>query len=128
MGNLKNRNDNRIEPLGAHLHGHQKVVTVHGGVDAVVHDDKENSGGGRCHIGMVAVEEDRNVVVPVQKDEGLFVHDNEKGVNELTAIQIQDVLIFLSCRIVVFPGNERILCIGKRNRHEMCIMSACRAK
>jgi hypothetical protein len=32
---------------------------------------------------MPAVEENGNVVVPVQKDEGFLMNDNEKGINEL---------------------------------------------
>jgi hypothetical protein len=32
---------------------------------------------------MPAVEENGNVMVPVQKDEGLLVNDNEKGIQEL---------------------------------------------
>ena len=55
LRDLENRYKNGVKPLGAHLHGHQKVVTVHRGVDAVVHDDKENTGGRGCHVGMVAV-------------------------------------------------------------------------
>lgn len=83
LGDLKDGDPYGVEPLRAHFHRHQKIVSVHRGVDAVVHNDEENAGRRRCHVGMVAVQEHRNVVVPVQEDEGLFVYDDEKCVNEL---------------------------------------------
>lgn len=55
LRNLENRNNDGVEPLGAHLHGHQKVVSVHRGMNTVVHDDKENTGRRGCHVRMVAV-------------------------------------------------------------------------
>jgi hypothetical protein len=35
---------------------------------------------------MPAVKENGNVMIPVQKDEGFLVNDNEKGINELAYI------------------------------------------
>ena len=55
LRNLEDRDNDGVEPLGAHLHGHQKVVTVHRSMNTIVHDNKENTGGRGCHVGMVAV-------------------------------------------------------------------------
>lgn len=82
LRDLEDGDHDGVEPLGAHLHGHQKVVPVHGGVDTVVHDHEENTGRRGRHVGMITIEEHRDVVVPVQKDKGLFVDDNEKCVNK----------------------------------------------
>jgi hypothetical protein len=38
---------------------------------------------------MPAVEENRNVMVPVQKYEGFLVNDNEKGIQEFAVKQIR---------------------------------------
>ena len=52
-------------------------------MDRVVHGTKHNAGRGLGDVGMPAVQQDRNVVVPVQENEFLFVNDDEKGVYEL---------------------------------------------
>lgn len=62
---LHSRDNHGIEPTGSGSDGHEKVVSVHGGVDGVVHDDKENSRRGFGDVTVPAVEEDRNVMVPV---------------------------------------------------------------
>ena len=45
LGNLEERNDHRIEPLRAEFHGHQEVIPVHRSMDAVIHRNKDDSGG-----------------------------------------------------------------------------------
>jgi hypothetical protein len=56
LRNLKHCDEDGIEPLRTEFHGHQKVVTVHGGMDAVVHHDEENARRGGCNVGMPAVQ------------------------------------------------------------------------
>jgi len=51
----------------------------------VVHDDKEDSRRRYCHVGMPAVQQDGNVMVPMQENQVLFVNDNEEGIQQLTA-------------------------------------------
>jgi hypothetical protein len=51
---------------------------------AVIHDHKEDSRRRGCHVRMPAVEKDSDMMVPVQKDERLFVNDNEECINELS--------------------------------------------
>ena len=84
LRDLEDCDHNGVEPLGAHLNGHQEIVAIHRCVNTVIHDDKKDPGRRRRHVGMIAIQENRDVVVPVQKNEGLFVHDNEKSVDELT--------------------------------------------
>ena len=66
--------------LGLATNSHQEIVKVHNGMDTKV-DGAENQPSG-CLIdpSMPAAVEDRNVVVPVQKDQRLLVDHNEKGV------------------------------------------------
>lgn len=80
---MKGSNNHGVEPLGAHLVGHEEVVEVHAGMDRVVHDDKKDTRGRFSHIGMPAVEQDRNVMIPVQENERLLVNNNEEGVDKL---------------------------------------------
>jgi hypothetical protein len=82
LRNLKAGNNHGIEPLRLQAHGCEKVVSVHAGMYRVVHSNKENTRGRLGCIRMPAVEENGNVVIPVQKDEGFLVNDNEKGINE----------------------------------------------
>ena len=53
-------------------------------MDGVVHADEEDAGWGGGDVGMPAVEEDGNVMVPVQEDERLLVDDDEEGIKQLT--------------------------------------------
>jgi hypothetical protein len=52
-------------------------------MDRVVHDDKKDTRWRFGRIGMPAVEQDRNVMIPVQEDEWFLVNNNEEGVDEL---------------------------------------------
>mmetsp|Transcript_86991 Transcript_86991/g.130436 ORF Transcript_86991/g.130436 Transcript_86991/m.130436 type:complete len:109 (-) Transcript_86991:344-670(-) len=52
-------------------------------MNTVVHDDKENPRWRCSDIGMPTVKEDCDVVVPVEKNEGLLVDNDEEGINEL---------------------------------------------
>jgi hypothetical protein len=51
----------------------------------IVHDTKENSERGLVDIGMPAVQEDRNMMIPVQKDEFLFVNYNKESIKKFPA-------------------------------------------
>lgn len=55
-------------------------------MNGVVHDAKDNPGGCLGDIAVPAVRQDGNVVVPVQKDEWLFVNEDEKGVDEFSVV------------------------------------------
>jgi hypothetical protein len=78
-------NPDAVEPFGLALDGHQEVIKVHEGVNSKVHGDKEQTSRGLGDICMPAIQQNRNVVVPVQEDERLFVNDNEKCVQEFAA-------------------------------------------
>ena len=53
-------------------------------MDRVVHDDKKDTVRRSGHIGMPAVQQDGNVVVPVQENEFFLVNDNKKGIEEFS--------------------------------------------
>lgn len=83
--------DHHLQQLeGSDEHGHlprrtvphrpQRVIRVHNRVDAVVHDDEPASASRVLGVAEPAVEEDGDVVVPVEEDEGLLPEDDEDGV------------------------------------------------
>ena len=81
--NLRHGNKNSGKALGAHVEGLQAVITVHEGVDCVVHGHKIEAATGNGRIGAPAKEEHSDVVIPVQKNELTLAQDNEDSVNEL---------------------------------------------
>lgn len=83
LGDLGDSDVHAVEPLRLDLDCHKEVVKIHDGVDAVVHRDKHDPNRVLGHVRMPAIQQDRNVVVPVQKDEGFLVNDDEKSVKEL---------------------------------------------
>ena len=93
LRNLRDSNVHAVEPLGFALDGHQEIVKVHDGMDSVVHDAKDNSGGCLGDIAVPAVGQNGDVMVPVQKDERLFVNENEKCVDQLTAFSCDRMAI-----------------------------------
>jgi uncharacterized Zn finger protein (UPF0148 family) len=56
-------------------------------VYGVVHGDEEYAVRGCSDVGVPAVEQDGNVMVPVQKDEFLFVNENEKSVEQFPDVK-----------------------------------------
>lgn len=64
-------------------HGTQRVVGVHDGVHAVVHDDVPACGRCVLRVGEPRVEQHGYVVVPVQEDEGLLAQNDEHRVSQL---------------------------------------------
>jgi hypothetical protein len=53
-------------------------------MNTVVHDDKENTWWRRCNIGVPAVKQDSDVMVPVEENEGLLVDNDKECINEFT--------------------------------------------
>jgi hypothetical protein len=85
---LTDGNVDAIEPLGLEFDGHQKVVKVHDGMDSKVHGDKKEPSRGLGHICMPAIQQDRNVVIPVQENERFLVNDNKESVKEFAVMVI----------------------------------------
>jgi uncharacterized Zn finger protein (UPF0148 family) len=50
----------------------------------IVHNHKENSGRGLGYVGMPAIEQDGNVMVPVKENERFLVNDNKEGIKQFT--------------------------------------------
>ena len=86
MRNLKRCDNHGVQPLGAHFGGHEKVVKVHAGMNRIVYRDEKDTGGRHGHVRMPAVEQDRNVMIPMQENEGLLVNDNIKKVSKSSLI------------------------------------------
>lgn len=61
---------------------HEEIVKIHDAVHQIVHDAENESLRGADNVGMPAIEEDRNVMVPMEKDEGFLVNENKKRVQE----------------------------------------------
>lgn len=53
-------------------------------MDGIIHDDKENAGGWHRHVGMPAIKQDGNVMVPMKENERLLVYNDEERVKEFT--------------------------------------------
>jgi hypothetical protein len=56
-------------------------------VDGVVHADEEDARWGGGHVGMPAVKEYGNVMVPVQKYERFLVDYDEEGIKQLSGTE-----------------------------------------
>ena len=85
LRNLHHGNNLGIKPFRADSERHQTIITVHGGVDRVVHGDKKDTVRRGGDIGMPAVQQDGNVMVPVQENEFFLVNDNKKGIEKFAA-------------------------------------------
>jgi len=55
-------------------------------MDSQIHGHKNDAGNGIGHIAMPAIKEYRDMVIPVQKHEWLFVNDNEKRIQQFSVI------------------------------------------
>ena len=53
-------------------------------MNSIVHRSKENTARSLRNICVPAVQENRNMMIPMQEDERLFMNDDEKSVQELT--------------------------------------------
>jgi hypothetical protein len=49
-------------------------------MDTVIHHHKDNADGVLGHICMPTVQQHRNVMIPVQKNQRFLVNDDEKSV------------------------------------------------
>mmetsp|Transcript_16602 Transcript_16602/g.20686 ORF Transcript_16602/g.20686 Transcript_16602/m.20686 type:complete len:96 (-) Transcript_16602:534-821(-) len=78
---LRNCDNNGVEPFWFHFDCHEKIVTVHNRVDGVIHGDEEESTGRCGHIGMPAIEKDRDVMIPVEEDKFFLVDNYEECVD-----------------------------------------------
>jgi hypothetical protein len=79
---LHKGNPHGVEPLGFAFDGHQKVISVHDGMDRVVHGGHVNSNGRGMGESVPGVEKHSNVMVPMQEQDFLFVDNEEKGINQ----------------------------------------------
>lgn len=82
LRDLRHGNPHGIEPLGLQLHGHEEVISVHDEVNGVVHTYKPKTGGTGRGIRVPAVQQNGNVMVPMQKDQWLLVNNDKKGIDQ----------------------------------------------
>jgi hypothetical protein len=69
LRNLSYRNDHSIHPLWFQLDSHEKVIAIHDTMDGIIHGGKVNARGRLCDIGMPAIQENGNVMVPMKKND-----------------------------------------------------------
>ncbi len=48
----------------------------------VIHHDEKQPTGGCGHVGMPAIQEDSNMVVPMKENKGLFMNNNEECIEQ----------------------------------------------
>mmetsp|Transcript_8248 Transcript_8248/g.16576 ORF Transcript_8248/g.16576 Transcript_8248/m.16576 type:complete len:217 (-) Transcript_8248:413-1063(-) len=82
LRNLCRRDHHWWQPFWFAVTGHEAVVKIHNGVDAIVHHHEKDTRRTCCHIGMPAIEQDCNMMVPMQENQFLLVNDNEKRVHQ----------------------------------------------
>lgn len=82
LRDLQHGNPHWFEPFGFGVDGHEKVVKIHDGVDAVVHDRVNETRGRIVKVSEKGKAQDRHVVIPVQEDEGLLVDNDKDGIKE----------------------------------------------
>ena len=72
-------------------------------MDGEVHGAKDNARGCLGNVAVPAIRQHRNVVVPVQQDEWLFVNEDEIGVDEFSVIAFVNVIaiVFECIRVIV---------------------------
>ena len=73
----------RIEPLGLGFNCHQIIVKVHDTMNSIVHHTKNDPHWLGLSPAVPAKDKNSNVMVPMQKEQLLFVYHNEESVNEL---------------------------------------------
>ena len=73
-------------PGWTNLDGHEEIIEIHDGMDAIIHIDKENAAWSMSDIGMPAIQQDSNVMVPMQENEFLLVNENKESVKEFTVV------------------------------------------
>lgn len=89
LHNLRDGNPDGLEPLGFQTDGHEEVIKVHNSVNSIVHNAVPRARGSVAGIGCPAKEQDGNMVVPVEKNEFLFVNNNEEGIQQLTETRVR---------------------------------------
>ena len=86
LGYLRNGNPFGVEPAGLALNGHEEIVKVHDGVDAVVDGGVNETGRTVRDKGVPRAEQDGDMVVPVEQHEVLFVGNDKEGIKEFTVV------------------------------------------
>lgn len=81
LQDLTRGNKHRVEPTRLWLYCDQEIVEIHARMNGIIHDDKKETRRRHGHVRMPAVQQDSDVVIPVQEDEGLFVNDNKECIN-----------------------------------------------
>lgn len=94
---LSNGNPFGIEPFWLHLNRHEEVVEIHNGVNAVVDCAVDQSRGSMMDVGVPGTQQDRDMMVPMQHHEILFVRNDKDCVNELS-VGILDGLVACGLR------------------------------
>ena len=49
-------------------------------MDSIIHGAEKESGRTLCDVGVPAIQEHSNVMIPMKKDERFLVNDNEKRI------------------------------------------------
>jgi len=88
--------------------GPQSIVPVHKGMDGEVEDDVPAGRGNVLGVSVPGVEQDRDVVIPVEKDEALFPKDNEDRVTQFQDFrENEDPCPKGPYRVVTMPGKGK---------------------
>lgn len=81
---LGKSNKDWVHPLGLHLDSHQEVVTIHHSMYGRVNSHEDDTGWSSGDVGIPGIEEDSDVMPPVEENKWLLVDDDEKCVEKFS--------------------------------------------
>jgi hypothetical protein len=79
---LSNGNPFGIEPFGFAFDGHKKVIEIHDSMNSVVDGTVDQSWRTMCDKGVPGAKKNRDMMIPVQEHQLLFMGHNKIGIKE----------------------------------------------
>jgi hypothetical protein len=76
-------NEHCIQPSRLHPNSQEKIVTIHHGIHGVVHNHEEKAAGGLTNVRMPAVKKCSDMVILVQKQQKLLMHNYKESIKNV---------------------------------------------
>ena len=105
LGYLQRRHQDG--PGRTDLDRHEEIVKVHDGMNPVVHHTEIQPTGRLGHVRMPTIQQNRNVMVPMQKDQLFLVNHNKERIHQFAGFQKNQ---YMRVRVTSCIGLARVLC------------------